>query len=130
MKALKIKLLIVMLFAFGIATNLCAQRPEDEKLAPEKKAELMAAKMKEELKLTDAQVAKVKQIQTEHFRKAEKERNEAKTTREMNKANRDKLMEETDTELKKVLTEEQFKKYKEMREKRKERKEPGQDRRG
>ncbi|MDD2962734.1 MAG: hypothetical protein PHQ65_13665 [Bacteroidales bacterium] len=123
MKILKIQILMMVLLLAGQSLCLKAQRPDDDKLTPEERAELLTTRLKIALDLSDEQVAKVKQIQTDHFKKVETDRAEVKAKRDAARDKRDKQIKATEAELKKVLTADQFKKYMELKDKRKERKE-------
>lgn len=129
MKTSKIQILWIVLLVAGQSLVVRAQRPDDEKLTPEERAELITTRLKITLNLSDEQVAKVKQIQTDHFKKVETDRAEIKAHRDAARDKRDKQIEATEIELKKVLTADQFKKYLELKEKRKDRMEKRDGRR-
>lgn len=116
---MKVKLLFTTLMVMALCLNLNAQKVEAEKLSPEKRAELAATQLKVRLDLTDDQTAKVKAVQLDHFTKVEKNLEEVRAHREMMDARMKKQSDETDAELKKILTEEQFKNYQEKKEDRK-----------
>lgn len=129
MKISKIQILMMVLLLAGQSLCVKAQRPDDDKLTPEERAELLTTRLKIALDLSDEQVAKVKQIQSNHFKNVETDRAEAKAHREVATEKREKQLEATDAELKKVLTADQFKKYTELKEKRKDRMEKRREKR-
>lgn len=129
MKISKIQILMMVLLLAGQSLCVKAQRPDDDKLTPEERAELLTTRLKIALDLSDEQVAKVKQIQSNHFKNVEADRAEAKAHREVATEKREKQLEATDAELKKVLTADQFKKYTELKEKRKDRMEKRREKR-
>jgi len=96
-------------------------------LTPVKKAELAVTRMKIDLNLSDEQVASVRQIQTKHFTAMEKAGTEKNAEREEMKVHHKKQMDNTGAELKRVLTDDQFRKYQQIREKRKLQREKRQD---
>ena len=83
------------------------QKGPRERMTPEQQATRTVERLNQELKLTDAQQKDLKKMFTESFKKREE-------TFQKNKENR----EETDAQLKKILTTEQYKTYKENEEKR------------
>lgn len=117
---MKVNFLFTTLMVMALGLNLTAQDVEKEKLTPEKRAEVATTQMKVRLDLSDEQTAKVKAVQTDHFKKVEKNLEEMRAHREVMDARMKKQTDETDAELKKILTEEQFKKYQEKKENRKE----------
>ncbi len=96
-------LFISILFITAVS---CAQNPSDTKAVE------ITDNMKEELNLSDKQYDQVLEINKTHFKKSEDFRNENKPGSGVREESI-KIKSEWDSELKKVLTKEQFKKYQE-----------------
>ena len=92
------------------------QRGPRERMTPEQQATRTVERLTTELKLTDKQQADLKKWYTESFKKREEAMQKNRDNRE---AMRDQMKKDReDAELKKVLTEEQYKTYKANEEKR------------
>lgn len=104
------KVLIFALSLCFVATAIQAQAPKDGEKGKEK-MKARFEQMKTDLKLTDEQAAKIKDLFT-----AQGE--QMKAIRESGEVNREKmkdLMKEREAKMKEILTPEQFAKLKEMR---------------
>ena len=107
----KLVFLATTLLMFLAITVNAQQRGPRERMTPEQQATRTVERLTTELKLTDKQQADLKKWYTESFKKRE----------EAMQQNRDQMKkdrEAADAELKKVLTEEQYKTYKANEEKR------------
>lgn len=90
-----------------------------QKMSPEERVKTQVEHMTKELSLNEKQVAQVTELVKSKVAKREEFRNESKEAR---KGNRDKMkteQEATKADMKKILTEEQFKKFEENAENRK-----------
>ena len=103
---------IALFFTFTFAAN--AQRGDGQRLAPEDMAEKETTRMVEKLSLDQTQAAKIKEINLAYAKKMQE-------AREGNTGNRSAMQEiatainnEKATELKTVLTAEQYKTYEQM----------------
>ena len=104
----KLVFLATTLLMFLAITVNAQQRGPRERMTPEQQATRTVERLTTELKLTDKQQADLKKWYTESFKKREEAmRDQMKKDREA-----------ADVELKKVLTEEQYKTYKANEEKR------------
>ena len=103
----KLVFLATTLLMFLAITVNAQQRGPRERMTPEQQATRTVERLTTELKLTDKQQADLKKWYTESFKKREE-------AMQKNRDNR----EAADAELKKVLTEEQYKTYKANEEKR------------
>jgi protein CpxP len=107
------KKLIMMLFAVTIATaNIKGQEPNQPpppKKTPEERAEMMTKRMTKNLDLKPEQQEKIKAI----IIKREKEREEMQANV---RGKREQMEKQLDEDFEKVLSPEQFKKFKEKRE--------------
>ena len=104
----KLVFLATTLLMFLAITVNAQQRGPRERMTPEQQATRTVERLTTELKLTDKQQADLKKWYTESFKKREEAmRDQMKKDREA-----------ADAELKKVLTEEQYKTYKANEEKR------------
>lgn len=103
----KIGFAIVLAFISIVSSG--QPRRADSKLSPQDRAELAAVHLKIDLKLTEDQTAKVKQVLLKKAETAEKDREILR-----------KHMEESDKELAALLTPEQQDKFNKMRDERRE----------
>lgn len=94
------------------------QKGPRERMTPEQQATRTVERLNQELKLTDAQQKDLKKMFTESFKKREETFQKNKENRENMRTQMQKNREETDAQLKKILTTEQYKTYKENEEKR------------
>ena len=116
------KKLILSSAFLGLGVFGFAQTTSDRKGDFEQKKAARMQEMKQELNLTDAQVA---QIKTLHEKKAA-ERKQEMATKKIDRAQK---MKENEAEMQKILTPEQYKKFQELKAKKMaERKEKFQDR--
>jgi Spy/CpxP family protein refolding chaperone len=107
------KLMMVLSMVITFSTFALAQRGGGGgDMDPTKRAERMSSKMKEELKLSDDQYAKVLKVYTERMTKAQNERKEMQDKRKELMDERKAEREEVEASLKEILTEEQFEKFK------------------
>ncbi|WP_374443575.1 Spy/CpxP family protein refolding chaperone [Epilithonimonas sp.] len=106
MKKLFLTAAFLGLGVFGFAQTTPDRKADFE----QKKAERMQ-KMKQELNLTDAQVAQIKAL---HEQKAAERKQDMAAKRE----DRMKMMKDNEAEMQKILTPDQFKKFQEMKAKR------------
>ena len=88
------------------------QRGPRERMTPEQQATRTVERLTTELKLTDKQQADLKKWYTESFKKREEAMQQNRDNREAMRDQMKKDREAADAELKKVLTEEQYKTYK------------------
>ena len=124
----KLVFLATTLLMFLAITVNAQQRGPRERMTPEQQATRTVERLTTELKLTDKQQADLKKWYTESFKKREEAMQKNRDNREAMQKNRDnreamrdqmkKDREAADAELKKVLTEEQYKTYKANEEKR------------
>ena len=116
------KKLILSSAFLGLGVFGFAQTTSDRKGNFEQKKAAHMLEMKQELNLTDAQVA---QIKTLHEKKAAERKQEMAAK----KQDRMKMMKDNEAEMQKILTPEQYKKFQELKAKKMaERKEKFQDR--
>jgi periplasmic protein CpxP/Spy len=106
------KLMMVLSMVITFSTFALAQRGGGGDMDPAKRAERMSSKMKEELKLSDDQYAKVLKVYTERMSKAQNDRKEMQEKRKELMDERKAEREEVEASLKEILTEEQFEKFK------------------
>lgn len=118
-------LILTAAFVFSLAFGANAQehrgpRGPHEKMTPEQQATRMVERLHKELQLTEKQQAELKAYFTATYKKRQENREKNMNDRE---AFRKQMQEEqaaTDAELKKVLTEKQYKTYQENEQKRRE----------
>ena len=91
-----------------------------QKMSPEERVKTQVEKMTKELNLNEKQVAQVTKLVKSKVAKREELKNEIKENRKENRSKMKAEMEATKAEMKKILTEEQFKKFEENAEARKE----------
>lgn len=119
---------VLMFLAFSVNAQ---QRGPRERLTPEQQATRMVERLNQELKLTDKQQTELKTWFTDSFKKRNEAFEKNRENREAMRSQMQKDREATEAELKKVLTEEQYKTYKANEEKRqKERQQRGQGHQG
>lgn len=82
-------------------------RRMDRKMDPAQRCERMIT----ELKLNETQAAEFRRIHEEFMKAAEKEQKEMKTLRDQQREKMKTMQKEKDAELKKILTDEQYKLY-------------------
>ncbi len=112
-------LLLLVMTTTGVA-GLNAQRGGGMNWDPEKRAEQQTANMTEKLSLSEAQTAKVKEINLKYAKKMSEARQSADGDREAMRATMLSIREEQDKELQTVLTEEQWQQWVKFRDERKE----------
>lgn len=110
-----------------MAAGAMAQGPRGEKMTPEQRAERMAGRMTEQLSLTKEQSAKIEKIYLDHFkdmpqRPPQGQKGERPAPRDGKPSGdrpaqgpRSERMAKMDSEIKEVLTEEQYKKWSDQR---------------
>ena len=114
----KLVFLATTLLMFLAITVNAQQRGPRERMTPEQQATRTVERLTTELKLTDKQQADLKKWYTESFKKREEAMQQNRDNREAMRDQMKKDREAADAELKKVLTEEQYKTYKANEEKR------------
>ena len=114
----KLVFLATTLLMFLAITVNAQQRGPRERMTPEQQATRTVERLTTELKLTDKQQADLKKWYTESFKKREEAMQKNRDNREAMRDQMKKDREAADAELKKVLTEEQYKTYKANEEKR------------
>lgn len=77
--------------------------------------------LSQKLNLNEQQVESIKKIDEAHFAKLQEQRKQQQELREKNLAVRKQMQEERDEQIKKIMTEDQYKEYAEMKAKTKER---------
>jgi hypothetical protein len=102
----------LFLAAFSLVSTVQASA-QDNKKEPEERARILTEKMKTELSLTDEQVPKVEAINLKYAKKNSEVRDGGGGRLAKLKSLKA-SQEEKDKEMKGVLTEEQYKKYREM----------------
>lgn len=120
------KLIVAALLIVGItafAQQKEGRRAGKEKLSTEEKVELHVKRMTKDLDLNEKQVAEVRAITTKQVQKMEAKRAEIKDVKEKQraemKANREKEQAALSSEMKKILTPEQYAKWEKNREEKK-----------
>jgi len=123
------KLILLSLLAVGItafAQENENKRPRGEKfesLTTEQKVEMQVKKMAKDLDLKENQVKEVRILVTEEVEKREKRRAEMEAAKEQDRKEKFAKMKEEqaalETQMKKILTPEQFEKWQKIREERK-----------
>ena len=127
-KILLLATTVLMFLDFSVNAQ---QRGPRERLTPEQQATRMVERLNQELKLTDKQQTELKTWFTDSFKKRNEAFEKNRENREAMRSQMQKDREATEAELKKVLTEEQYKTYKANEEKRqKERQQRGQGHQG
>lgn len=106
------KLMMVLSMVMLISTFAMAQRGGGGGMDATKRAERMSAQMKEELKLSDDQHAKVVKLYTDRMAKTQGNRKEMQEQRKELSDERKAEREEMEASLKEILTDEQFEKFK------------------
>lgn len=104
-----------LLFLAGLTINLNAQ-PGNWNADPEQRATQQTAQMTEKLSLSEAQSAKVKEINLKFANKMKEAREKSAGDREAMRGAIGTIRQEQDTELQTVLTEEQWKQWTAYRE--------------
>lgn len=104
-------------------------RERREKLTPVQQATRMVERLNKELRLSDKQQAELKTWFTQSFTEQETAMEKNRGNREAMREQMKKQREATDKELKKVLTEEQYKKHRTNQEKREKERKQYQERR-
>jgi periplasmic protein CpxP/Spy len=119
-------LLVFGLLLTGVAVNAQTAEPATnqtaEQATPEQRAHTQALKMQKNLGLTAEQTTKVEAVLVSRIKEVQAVKTDATKSKEQKEAAIAKINEAKETELKGILTAEQFAKYKEMQAKRKERK--------
>lgn len=114
----KITTLLILLFSIGSITLFAQQHGPRERLSPAERAEKTVEHLNKELTLTKQQQTELKNWFTTHYKQQEetfkKNHAERKAMREQMQKNR----EQTEAQLKKILTTEQFQKYQEKEQER------------
>lgn len=114
----KIAFLTTTLLLFLVFAVSAQPRDNRERLAPEQQAARTVERLTKELQLTAKQQAELKTWFTTSIKKRQDMMAKNQGNREAMRENAKKDREETDIQMKKVLTADQFKKYKENQEKR------------
>jgi len=114
----KILFLAATLFTFLAFSVNAQQRGPRERQTPEQQATRMVTRLNEELKLTEAQQKELQTWFTNSFKKREETFQKNRENREAMRTQMQKDRAATDAQLKKILTEEQYKTYKANEEKR------------
>lgn len=118
---------LLLFVAFSVHAQPNRQGQQRERPTPEQQAIRTVERLNQELKLTEQQQTELKTWFTESFKKRNENFEKNKDNRENMREQMKKDREATEAELKKVLTEEQYKTYKANEEKRqKERQQRGQ----
>jgi len=121
---MKISLLIGSIML--MAATAFGQQMDKSKKTPEEHATKRSENLKKELNLTDDQYNKIYQIHLDKANAREMKRankdEASKMSKETRMAERKKEIEELDTEIKSVLTEDQIVRFEELKSKRKEKK--------
>ena len=116
-----IQSLLCLLFVAGSIAAVQAQPGRGGMgMDPEKRAEQQTAAMTEKLSLSEAQSAKVKEINLKYAQKAKEMRDNASGDREAMRASMVAMRQEQEKELQTVLTEEQWQQWLKIREEQKE----------
>ena len=102
---------LALLLAAGFAPRLGAQPGGGWNTDPEQRANQQTATMTEQLSLSDAQSAKVKEINLKYANKTKEAREKAAGDREAMRGVMTSIRQEQDAELQTVLTEEQWKQW-------------------
>ncbi len=104
-------LIIVLMLLIGSATYTNAQNQPKSQQTPEEKADEVVAKLKTDIALTDEQAPKVKAITVERINKvtAAQKKHSADKPRLQNA--RKLIFEEWETQLKGIVSEDQYNKY-------------------
>lgn len=116
-------LFLAVLSLLLIAEEGCSrqqQKNTPERATPEQESERLVERLNEELRLTEQQQNDLKVYFTDSFKKRKEAFGKNKGNREEFREMMKKEREETDAQLKKVLTEEQYNTYKENEKKRRE----------
>lgn len=113
----RIIILLALSLFFSIGTQ-AQQRGQRERMTPEQQAERMVKRLHAELKLTDKQQTELKTWFTDSFKKRNENFEKNRGNREAMQETMKKAQEETQAQLKKVLTADQYKKYQENEKKR------------
>ena len=101
---------LALLFSAGLAASLSAQ-PGNWNADPEQRATQQTAQMTEKLSLSEAQSAKVKEINLKYANKMKEAREKSAGDREAMRGAIGSIRQEQDAELQTVLTEDQWKQW-------------------
>ncbi len=114
----KITTLLILLFSIGSITLLAQQHGPRERLSPDERAEKTVELLNKELTLTKQQQTDLKNWFTTHYKQQEENFKKNRAEREAMREQMQKNREQTEAQLKKILTAEQFQKYQEKEQKR------------
>lgn len=114
----KIIFLAMTLFMVSAVTSQAQERQQREKMTPEQQATRTVEQLNKELTLTEKQQTDLKKWYTDSYTQRAKNMEKNRDNREAMRETMKKDQEATQAQLKKVLTEEQFKKYQENEKKR------------
>lgn len=109
------KLVMVLISAFMVSSIALAQNRQQ--MSAEEMASKQTDRMSECLSLSNDQKSKIKALNLKYAKKHQETRQQNKAVREAKRAEMQKLQEQKDAELKTILTDEQFKQYKEKEKK-------------
>lgn len=113
----KIIALCLLIVATSVSAFAFNSKPQDKKPDPAKRFEQLV----KELKLDEKQTKEFKKINDDFIAKLKKERESTSSDREKKRENMKAMTDERDKQIKKVLTEEQYKQYKDKEQKQRER---------
>ncbi len=114
----RIAFLAITVFMFLAFAVNAQQRGPREKMTPEQQANRMVERLNKELTLNEQQQKDLKTWFTTSFKQREENMKKGQDNREAMREQMKKEREATDAQLKKVLTEDQYKTYKANQEKR------------
>lgn len=109
---------LLLFFAFQVDAQQPPQRGPRERMTPEQQATRMVEFINKDVKLTDAQQKELKTWFTQSYKKRGEEFQKNRGNREAMMEMMKKSQTETDAQLKKVLTADQYKNYQEIQKKR------------
>jgi len=107
------KLILVIATAFAFSTVIFGQ--ERQKMSAEEMAKKQTERMEQKLSLTSEQKAKVEAINLKYAKQQQAEFQKKEAERKAKIAEMEKIRNEKNTELKAVLTADQYNKYQEQR---------------
>jgi Spy/CpxP family protein refolding chaperone len=104
-------MIAVFTFAFAAQTEVQAQQQQRGSMDPVEMSKKQTERMKENLQLSEDQVNKVSKINLDFAQKRQELRKSASDDRTAMREQMEKIRDERNTELKQVLTAEQYKKF-------------------
>lgn len=105
------KIILMLAVVASASVSLFAQESKQPTKSPEERTEKIIGKMKGDLTLTDDQVVKLKPV----ILKREQQRDEMRAKASADRDSHKKLAQDTEEDLKKILTPEQMEKLKQQR---------------